>query len=447
MSTQRRIVACLLVLALLAGCYQSTSDSDPPTTPLEGQGTGQPSKADSSTGQGQTAPIRWQTSGDRLTGDEVGRAIERSTDYLVAACDDQGKFVYRRHLDSSDRAQGQTKREQYNVLRHAGAVYALCRIQRRSPTQPVADAIRRSSTFLVEQCVDRVGDEPNQLAVWSVPQLTGFHPRQAKLGGTGLGLVALVEAEDLLPGSVSRETLLQLGEFLLAMQRSDGGFETTYLPDKGPSSDWVSLYYPGEAALGLVLLYERTDDIRWLNAAAAALRFLVKQGQQMSEPLEDHWMMIAAQRIWPYRERASTEWDVGELQAHVLRTGQRFVGQQRRQQKHAVLRGCFNDDGRTTPSATRLEGLLAAVRGLQFGPAETKEFDACIDGGMRFLAGAQVRQGPYAGAFPMAVRRLPLYDKRHEKFNPLVREVRIDYVQHAVCALIEYEAYRWPPDD
>jgi hypothetical protein len=98
---------------------------------------------------------------------------------------------------------------------------------------------------------------------------------QAKLGGAGLGLAALLELEKVEPDFTPLEDLRRLGRFVLYLQKPDGDFYAKYIPScGGRRDDWVSLYYPGEAALGLVLLYERDSDPAWLRDAAAAIAYL-----------------------------------------------------------------------------------------------------------------------------------------------------------------------------
>ena len=103
--------------------------------------------------------------------------------------------------------------------------------------------------------------------------------------------------------------------------------------------------------------------------------------------------------------------------------------------------GCFTGDGRTTPTATRIEGLLAA---LSFLPPEQtelrKRLNDSVNKGISFLLNAQVSKGKYSGAIPRGVHRLPQDHPRFtNSFNQRVTEVRIDYVQHTLSAMIQYQ--------
>jgi hypothetical protein len=103
----------------------------------------------------------------------------------------------------------------------------------------------------------------------------------------------------------------------------------------------------------------------------------------------------------------------------------------------ARLGGGFTQDGRTTPTATRLEGLLAA---LEFLPREDTalraQIEAAVKLGVEFLLRAQIKSGPFAGGVPGA---MPERTSVVMKAQARESELRIDYVQHALCAWLRYE--------
>ena len=71
-----------------------------------------------------------------------------------------------------------------------------------------------------------------------------------------------MSVERTMPGTTPVEFLRRLGNFLLFMQNKDGGFYSKFIPEKGGRDDsWTSLYYPGEAALGLIMLSEKDPSL------------------------------------------------------------------------------------------------------------------------------------------------------------------------------------------
>ena len=352
-------------------------------------------------------------------------ALALSARYLARACGPDGRFVYRVNLDPEVKP-----KPRYNLLRHAGAMYALAMYDQWRRDGPCREALARAGRFLRERCIEPVDGGPDMVAVWSRPEMTGQpkKPVQAKLGGSGLGLVALLGLEAVEPGATPRELLHGLGRFLVYMQKEDGGFYSKFIPSRdGRYDKWTSLYYPGEAALGLTVLYEADPSPRWCDAAARALGFLARSREGQEGVPADHWALIATTRLVPVHDCADS------ILRHAVQVCESIMREQ-------LPDGGFAEDGRVTPTATRLEGLLAA---LEFVPDEQQELRARITSsvhrGMGFLVKSQVREGEFAGGFPRAMARLPVGDPRHTRsFNRRATEVRIDYVQHALCAMIQY---------
>ena len=64
---------------------------------------------------------------------------------------------------------------------------------------------------------------------------------------------------------------------------------------------------------------------------------------------------------------------------------------------------------------------------------------AAVDQGLDFLLRAQVAEGPYAGGMPQAIARLPDDGTTAtRRFNAQATEIRIDYVQHSLSAMVQY---------
>jgi hypothetical protein len=136
-----------------------------------------------------------------LESKQLKEAIELSAAYLVKQCRKNGKFLYRINVNPAIRP-----KPKYNLLRHAGAIYALSFYDQTYPQQLTQNTLKRATDFLKISVIAPIPGKNDLLAVWSKPEITrSTKPLQAKLGGTGLGLVALLSVEKRIPGTTSRE--------------------------------------------------------------------------------------------------------------------------------------------------------------------------------------------------------------------------------------------------
>ncbi len=366
--------------------------------------------------------------------------MHRATGYLVANCQEDGKFVYLRDLERP-----QHRPAGYNVLRHAGAIYVLCQYHAWDQSEDVEQAVQRAVDFLQRETFMRLPGRDELLAIWSPPQLiVSSSPWEAKLGGTGLGLAALVAAESVKPGLTSRRDLTALGAFLTYMQRPNGDFYAKFIPSAGGRrDDWISLYYPGEAALGLVRLYTLTNEPRFLDAARKALLYLADSRANQTEVPADHWALLATAELMSLQGATLSDEERQRLLQHAAQVCRSILQERRPSERSPYTQGAFTVDGRTTPTATRVEGLMAT---LTFLPADEVDLRGEIEQACReavaFLLASQCREGPLAGAMPRSIGRLrPLWGASTREFNQRAGEIRVDYVQHALSAWIQYICY------
>jgi len=352
--------------------------------------------------------------------------------YLAGAVDADGRFVYRINLNPDIEPA-----KAYNILRHAGAMYAMAQYQARYPTAPVRAALLRAAAFLQREHIAPLPKRPKVSAAWSEPIDQGL--REAKLGGAGLALVALSAAHELEPGSTKLERLRSLARFVAYMQRPSGRYFSKFIPAEGGRwEQWTSLYYPGEAALGMVMLYEHDPQLKWLRTAARSLGYLATKRRRQRRVPADHWALLAPRKLLERFDDLGPEPVVSRAQLieHALQICQQILDEQDRS-GHAPdspLRGSPDPAGRTTPTATRVEGLTAALAFLPETQQPLRErLRMVVDEAALFLMRTQVTSGRYAGAIPRAAQQLK-DEKPDSSFNRRATEVRIDYVQHALSA-------------
>jgi len=342
-----------------------------------------------------------------------------------------GRFTYAVNFDAAVKL-----KSRYNILRHSGTIYSLCMYAGFSADRSFDEPLERACEWLQKECLKEAVIGGRQvLAAWSQPRITGYGSAdQVKLGGSGLALVALASRRSL-TGRGELETLRRLGQCIIAMQKEDGSFYSKFIPSEGGlRDDWVSLYYPGEAALGLVMLAEIDPQGPWLKAASKALLRLADDRRGAAEVPADHWALLATERLLRQDQPAG---EAQRLIDHAVQICRSMLDDQL-PSGFGVLGGCFSRDGRTTPSSTRLEGLQAARLFLgSEHPLQPRLQRACREG-IAFLQRAQITDGAFRGALPRAIGRYPGKTAAGKSFNRRATEIRIDYVQHALSAFVQF---------
>jgi hypothetical protein len=354
----------------------------------------------------------------------------------VKATKNDGMFEYRINMDPTVKVN-----QKYNILRHAGTIYAMSMYHERHPDKQVRSAIERAGKYLRDESILPLPGSEDMLGVWSKPEVNhSGKPLEIKLGGTGLGLVALLSIEKISPGFTPLPKLQALGRSIVYMQKEDGSFSSKYIPSMGGlQHGWQSLYYPGEAALGLLMLYAKDPSEIWLKSAYKALEYLARGRENSKKIPADHWALLATERLLSLENRHQLPISKKLLINHTIQICESMLKDQVTAPFQIKFDGGFSRDGRTTPTSTRLEGLLAALSYLPQDHVLRKPLLSSMERGITFLLRAQISEGEFAGAFPRSVSKKPVSNPKAIRFNSRVSEVRIDYVQHAMSALIQYQ--------
>jgi hypothetical protein len=295
-----------------------------------------------------------------------------------------------------------------------------------------------------------VPGEKDMLAIWADPKVTGRdHPLHAPLGSTGLGLMGLTSLERVAPGNVPLAEMQALARFILFMQRDDGSFYRSYAPDHGGKILVEPLqFYPGESALGLLLLYEIDGEQRWLDAAAKAVAHMSTRRDPDGEPMLDHWMLIAAGRLWPHFDKVTDPPARKKITQFAADLCERLLETKPDEYENPLFEGCLTRDGTTCPTATRTEGLASALVVIPADEVALRtRIESATEDALVFLLRAQVADGKYRGGIPYAIAKVRDDHPRAATFNPMSGEIRIDYVFHAISGMMLYDDVKLRGDE
>lgn len=366
----------------------------------------------------------------------VARAAQAAAAYIRAHNDPAtGEFTYTVSLDPSIPVV-----RDYSILRHQGTVYSLAMVDDVFPDPQNVVVMQRAIQYMRKCCYVQLDAGATGIADPDyVP-----NPDDRKylhLGGAGLGLLALAATERKVPGFVSLDEMQQVARFGRSMQRRDGSFYGLYDKATGErTAHNKSLYYPGEMAKGWVALYEQHPERREdLQSAVLALEYLADRRAREGSAPADHWALLATARLLHAAPAPGVDVPREKLLRHALQICDAMLEEARHPQPLPVMDGSLAPNGEVTPTATRLEGLLAA---LTFLPPEhpiVPHVRAAVARGIDYLLRAQVQDGPYAGGFPGVIAVLPENGAKDViALNREAKEIRIDYVQHSLSALVQY---------
>ncbi|MEE8523509.1 MAG: hypothetical protein V3T72_06225 [Thermoanaerobaculia bacterium] len=353
------------------------------------------------------------------------RHAELGGRYLTRAVDGAGRFVYS-YLPKTDAV-----KSSYNALRHCGTIFSMLELYEVSGDRELLAAAERALAYLESRLLGRcrIGDVETACVV---------ERGEVKLGGNALAIVALAKYTAATGDRRYSRLIDDLGRWILTTQGEDGEFEIHKQSHPGGEvSDFVSGYYPGEALLALVRRPE--PDPAWIDAAERGARWLIEvRDRQVPDNAlnHDHWLLYALDEL--YRLRPNPLY----LQ-HATRITGAILGRQRqRRPEFPDWLGSYYRPPRSTPTATRSEGLGAAYLMVRDAgrigpghhrPGREQQQAALLEAlelGVRFQLQTQL--------LPENVLYLADPGRALGGFHRSLTdyEIRIDYVQHNISALL-----------
>ena len=223
---------------------------------------------------------RGQKTCKRADASAVQELLFKSSGFLMRQAQEDGTFAYG-YYPRFDR-----KIEGYNLLRHAGTIWALlCRYQ-MEPSEDLAALLHRAIQYLANQAVFQDAE---------TAYLYEKESGELKLGACGIAIVAMVTYMEVFHNHDYRKLCCQLGNAILRQQNQETGAYTHVLnPDFTVKSDFRTVYYDGEATFALTRLYDMTGQLKWLEGASrAADHFLAEDYTQY----KDHWISYAMNEL------------------------------------------------------------------------------------------------------------------------------------------------------
>ncbi|MGH9759263.1 MAG: hypothetical protein ACREAC_00320, partial [Blastocatellia bacterium] len=251
--------------------------------------------------------VRGTVTGMPVDGEHLVAAARLAGDYLIRAQRQDGSFhyYYNPMVERPD-----SKR--YNIIRHEGAASSLFELYRVTGDRRYLLTAVRAVDFLktrIRSFSEHAAGEANKS---SSTQGEGASPGVAdtvyvaadgaddrtQLGANGLGLLVLIDEIKYQKKTGDEELARKLARMILIMQKKDGSFSNAYYTSGEGTEDLPSLYYPGEAMLALMNLYEMTKDKKLLDSVRRGADILMRAEKQLGDLPPDAWFAQALEKLY-----------------------------------------------------------------------------------------------------------------------------------------------------
>lgn len=360
----------------------------------------------------QTLPMKALESSLELTKDN----------YFKHAVAENGRIAYAYYPATNKEAEG------YNILRHAGTTYSMLELYEWSKDAEILAAAERALEYLTGFAHPHTinGVEVNVIVEEDV----------IKLGGNGLAIVAFAKYTEV-TGSQKYVPLMQsLATWMEELQRDEKRFSVhkqSY--STGEVAEFESKYYPGEAILAMVRLYEVDKQSKWLDYAEKESRYLIEVRDRAADKEtipHDHWLLYGLYDL--YRSRP-----LPLYRGHAFFIADAITEAQLLDPEtvSSDMLGSYKikaDYPKSTPAATRSEGLGAAAKlaKLTRDGARAKRYRYSIHQAIKFQLQMQL--------YPEAVLYFPNKSLSLGGFRASLRgwELRNDYTQHNVSSILSF---------
>lgn len=350
-----------------------------------------------------------------ITNDILKSSIKLATDYLIKHIRSNGRFDYLYEPAT------QTIPKKYNLVRHAGTIYALLDVYKTFPDEDLLHNINLALDYLLE----KTAPCPSQGSAICV-----IEKNKVKLGGNALALLAFAKHAQITHSKNYWPQMRGLAQAILQMQKTNGDFVFEWNAKNGKTTDFVSEYYPGEATLALVELYKIDPNPAWLLGAQKAVSYIALERDINLTPTtitHDHWMLIAINELnkidpQPY------------YKDHAKKIVLAIQNSQIQNSAFIDFNGGYYNPPQSTPAAVRTEGLIAFYEmwKKENDPEFSKRILETIQKNLAFQLQTQILTENSLG-----------FNKNKSGYggfqeSVLNTKIRIDYVQHNLSGLIGY---------
>lgn len=357
-----------------------------------------------------------------VTKDTLLKAISLTKDnYFKNVVKKNGKYIYS-YLPEENK-----KKKGYNILRHAGTTYSILETYELIQDDELLKIAESAINYVIGKVIDfEVNDIPVSVVV---------EKDTIKLGGNALTIIMLAKYTQITKNRKYIDLMQRLARYIIETQDKSGEFiiqKQRYSTKK--IYKFKSEYYPGEAILSLIRLYQLDGNKDWFDSAVLASDYLITVRDKYADIntiVHDHWLLYALNEL--YREQPHDIY----IEHVLLITKSIIKSQITDNTENTTWNGAYRLPHirlESTPTACRSEGLCAAYHLLLDNgyKKEASKIIKSIEAGIQFQLQNQLRPES-VDSYKNKKLCLGAF-KRGLKQNDL----RIDFTQHNISSLIAY---------
>ena len=350
--------------------------------------------------------------------------ISTSMGYIERNIHEDGRFQYRKHID----ADIEIKNDIYNSLRHAGVLYSMYMFEKLGLSDKYKELRILSSKYFIQRYVKKLGNKGKYMVI-SIPEEEQINMPIAKSGAAGIALCALSNLYK--EKEIDLKILQGLGEFILSMMDENGNVYAYFdLENKKINKEAEAVYYAGEAAAGLLYLYEADHQDRWLEASKVILLNLAKVGKKLEmDIIFDSWAALSIEKL--IKNKWLNDEEKGILKSYVEQMAIPMLSEQITNRNNSYY-GAFKDNVRPCSLGSIMEGLASVYFCVDNNNLKKIIFKSLSIGNM-FLSKVQVKTGEQAGGLPNSANWVK------PGVTPNAGIIRIDNVQHVVTGWLKFQ--------
>ncbi len=343
---------------------------------------------------------------DKIADSKIEEIARYGADNLVFSQSCNGKYKYLYDAENDKYIEGQ-----YNIVRHAGATYALLDLYEEIGEERYREAGEAGLEYLFNFNYIINND------VWAIN-----YNSKTKVGTVSLAILGMVRYWEATGDEKYNVYVEKYANFIVYQQRDDGAFAGLYGEKK------EKLYYSGEAFFALALAYDMLEDDDYLEA--------------MEDALDYYWTVD-----YEYDHAAFVPWaSSGLAKWYELTDDRKFldfcfeitdiqIARQSLVEEYDELGNNLygNILGPTVNTGVYLEGIGDALRVAKSVSDDERivNYYNCLKAGIEWITAVQFRKvsqldSPNRG-FGGFHRGFDVDEAYH---------IRIDYTQHAISALI-----------